>query len=67
MDKNSEILTIEELADLLKVSTRTIRRIVKRRELPYIRIGRQLRFRRESIDAWLDSSTIARSEGENSA
>jgi len=67
MDRNNEILTIEELAELLKVSTRTIRRIIRRRELPYIRIGRQLRFRRGDVDAWLESSTIARSEGENSA
>ena len=67
MTQNQELMTIEELAKLLKVSTRTIRRVIKRRELPVIRIGRQFRFRRQDIDDWLDSQTMSKSEVDNSA
>jgi excisionase family DNA binding protein len=67
MNPENEFLTIEELADLLKISTRTLHRIIKRRELPVIRIGRQLRFRRESVDEWLQSQTQERSEGQYTA
>ncbi len=67
MNPENEFLTIEELAALLKVSPRTIRRIIKRNELPAIRIGRQLRFRRESINEWLAANVVERSEGQKTA
>ena len=53
-----EFITVEELADMLKVSHRTVQRLVKRKELPAIRIGRQWRFRKEWIDEWLDRNTV---------
>ena len=67
MNPENEFLTIEELAALLKVSPRTIRRIIKRRELPVIRIGRQLRFRRGSVNEWLASNIVEQSEGQKTA
>ena len=66
MDKDIEFFTAEELAELLKVSPRTIQRLVNRKELPAIRVGRQLRFRREWVDEWLDRNTTDDS-GANSA
>lgn len=59
-------MTAEELADILKVSPRTIQRIVKRKELPAVRIGRQWRFRSEWVEDWLEKQTI-HSEKEDSA
>ncbi|MBI5836500.1 MAG: helix-turn-helix domain-containing protein [Candidatus Eisenbacteria bacterium] len=38
------LLTIPEIADLLQLSGRTIRRLVASRRLPCVRLGRQLRF-----------------------
>jgi len=67
MKEKNEFLTVEELAELLKVSPRTIRRIIKRKEMPVIRIGRQLRFRRQDVDNWLDTKIIAQTEGNKSA
>jgi len=58
MINNGEYITVEELADALKVSPRTIQRIIDRKELPAIRIGRQWRFRRQWVDEWLKSNTV---------
>ncbi|MCX7049039.1 MAG: helix-turn-helix domain-containing protein [Candidatus Sumerlaeota bacterium] len=55
---NAEFVTVEELADKLKVSSRTIQRFVRRKELSAIRIGRQWRFRREWIERWLAKQTV---------
>jgi len=49
---------VEELAETLKVHPRTIQRIIQRRKMPAIRIGRQWRFRREWVEEWLQTNTI---------
>lgn len=48
-----EILTAEELADYLKLDPQTIYRKFRKGELPGVKIGRAVRFKREVIDAWL--------------
>jgi len=47
-------LTTEEVLDYLRVTPRTIYRLIRSGELPAIRIGRQWRFRRTDLDDWLD-------------
>jgi len=58
MIEKDEFITVEELAERLKVSPRTIQRIIDRKQIPAIRIGRQWRFRREWVDVWLKSNTV---------
>ncbi len=57
MFDKEEYMTVEELATALKVSPRTIQRVVDRKELSAIRIGRQWRFKREWVEEWLKSNT----------
>lgn len=47
-------LTTEEVLGYLKVTPRTIYRLIRTGELPAVRIGRQWRFRRADLDEWLD-------------
>lgn len=47
-------LTTDEVLDYLKVTSRTIYRLIKAGDLPAVRIGRQWRFCRSDLDAWLD-------------
>jgi excisionase family DNA binding protein len=54
--RRDEILTLEELAEYLKVSPWTIYRFVRERNLPSYKIGGQWRFRKEQVDAWIDRS-----------
>ena len=54
-----ELLTVQQVASYLKVSAKTVRRLVDRRGLPHIRFGRVLRFERGDVFRWLQ----ARKEG----
>ena len=49
------LLEAEDVADMLGMTTDWIYREVRADRLPHIRLGRYVRFRRESIDAWLDA------------
>ena len=62
MSDLDDLITVEELAQRLKVHPRTIQRVIQRKELPAIRIGRQWRFRKEWVESWLDQSTVNREE-----
>jgi excisionase family DNA binding protein len=53
------LLTIGEVAAILRMHQRTIRRLVAYRRLPCVRIGRQLRFVPSDIVRWVS----ARKEG----
>lgn len=53
-----ELLTPEETAQLLKLSKYTIYEMVKRGELPAVKVGRRVRIRRSDIDAFIYSSRI---------
>lgn len=47
-------LTMEQVLGYLKVTSRTIRRLIKVGDLPAVRLGRQWRFRQSDLDAWLN-------------
>jgi excisionase family DNA binding protein len=48
-------LTTEEVLEYLQVNLRTVYRLIKAGKLPAVRVGRQWRFRKVDLDAWLDS------------
>jgi len=49
------LMTIEELADYLRVKKRTVYEWLKKDKIPAIKIVGQWRLKKEKIDAWLDS------------
>jgi excisionase family DNA binding protein len=53
------LLTLPEVAVLLRLSEKTIRRLLAARRLPCVRLGRQLRFVQSDIVRWVS----ARKEG----
>jgi predicted DNA-binding transcriptional regulator AlpA len=61
-----EILTIAEVAAMLKLSKRTIAELmtprtrsgdVREYPLPYLKIGRSVRFRRSDVESWIEKLT----------
>jgi excisionase family DNA binding protein len=54
--KTHVVMTLEEVAAYLKVHSSTVYRLVKRKQLPAIRIGSKFRFRTADIDEWTKSS-----------
>ena len=47
------LLTTEEVTAILNVNLRTLYRLLKHKQIPVLRVGRQWRFRRGEIDVWL--------------
>lgn len=54
-----QLLTIQQVAEYLRVSPKTVRRLVSVRGFPHVRFGRVLRFERGDVFRWLQ----ARKEG----
>ena len=48
-----QLLTVNELAHFLNVKVKTLYSMVHRSEIPFIKVGRLLRFNREQIETWL--------------
>jgi excisionase family DNA binding protein len=52
------LLTVKELAAALKLTEQTIQRYVLRKEIPYHKIMRAVRFRPSEINRWIDSGGL---------
>jgi excisionase family DNA binding protein len=60
MDPSSgPVLTIDELADYLKISKSTLYKLAQEGRVPGQKVGRHWRFRKETIDRWLERDTRA--------
>lgn len=51
------LMTIEEVADYLRVKKRTVYDWLKKGKIPAIKTVGQWRFKREKIDAWLEKGS----------
>ncbi len=50
-----EILTIEQAADLLGVSVKTFNKVLHKESIPARKIGREWKFSRSALIAWVGS------------
>ena len=55
---NDEIFDVQGLAAYLKVSKKWIYERTHLKEVPYLKIGGQLRFRKKDIDKWVDTYKV---------
>ena len=53
LSENGALLTYRRLARILAISESTLRKYVSRRIIPYLKIGRCVRFDPHEIDRWL--------------
>jgi excisionase family DNA binding protein len=51
---NRRTITVKEAADYIGVSKDTIYELSKRKQIPCIRVGRRILFRREALDNWME-------------
>ena len=54
-ESTSRLLEAEDVANILGMRSDWVYREVRAGRLPHIRLGRAVRFRRESIEAWIQS------------
>jgi len=52
--QNEQLLTIEQVADYLQLQKSTIYTYAQRGSIPALKVGRNWRFKREDIEAWLE-------------
>jgi excisionase family DNA binding protein len=52
------LLTVREVADVLRVSKMTVYRLIKTGELPAFRIGKNYRIRQPELEAFLAAGAI---------
>lgn len=58
MDEFPIILTLEQAAELLQLSARTVQRLVSRGRMPGRRIGGQWRFDRDQLREWVRGAEV---------
>ena len=54
----TDVMTVREVAEYLKVKDRTIYRLVANREIPGFKVGGSWRFRKTEIDQWTESNAV---------
>jgi len=51
-------LTVNETAEYLGTTERHVRELIYKRQIPYIKIGRLVRFDRGELQQWLDANRV---------
>ena len=49
------ILNIKDAATYMNCSVSTIRNLVRKREIPYFRMGIKIYFKKSKLDNWMDN------------
>jgi excisionase family DNA binding protein len=57
-DDAETLLTIREAADRLGVTERWMRAAVDERRIPFVKVGRLIRFQKASLDAYIEAQTV---------
>ncbi len=55
---NKRLLTIKETADYLGVTPGSLYQMVHRRTIPYVKLGKVLRFDLKRLDEYIDKNSI---------
>lgn len=55
----TDVMTVSEVAVYLRVNPQTVYRKAKAGEMPALRIGRAIRFRKSELDEWMKMTVHA--------
>lgn len=53
MPEKTRFLTPAEVADMLRVSTMTVYRLIKAGDIPALKVGKSYRLREDDVDRWI--------------
>lgn len=57
---SGKLLNIEDVAEYLGLHVESVRRCVRRGDLPARKVGKRWKFRPEDLDAWYESGITSR-------
>jgi excisionase family DNA binding protein len=52
----AQVLTVNELADFLRIHRSTVYRLLKTKSLPAFRVGSDWRFNTETVNEWMNKN-----------
>ena len=58
VNSSSDLLTVEQAADYLNITEHFVRRLIRERRIPFLKVGRLVRLRRADIDAYLAGCAV---------
>lgn len=61
-DDGLELLRIDEVMVLFKIKGSKIRRAILRKEIPYIKLGGLIRFKKDDLKNYLEQQTVKSKE-----
>ena len=61
-DNAGRFLTLDEAAAMLQVSKRTLHRLIRRKEMPGLKVGAQWRIPQSGFLKWVEESTLGNFE-----
>jgi excisionase family DNA binding protein len=51
-------MTVDEVAEYLQLHPLTVRRLARENMIPFFKLGRQWRVKRELLDRWLEEESL---------
>jgi excisionase family DNA binding protein len=64
---DQQVLTLEEVAEWLRVHPSTVYRLLKKRQIPAFRMGSDWRFTQASLASWIEQREAASGPGDDGA
>ena len=58
VSSSGAFLTVEQAADYLNITEHFVRRLIRERRIPFLKVGRLVRLRRTDIDEYLASRLV---------
>lgn len=62
-----EYLSIDNVSDYLNIKKKTIYAMTASMDIPYYRIGRLIRFKKDEIDAWMETRKVVKVDSDQKA
>ena len=57
-NEDTNLMTVEDVAALLKVEKQLVYKLKRDKKIPFIKIGGVIRFRRVDVDQWIEQSIV---------
>jgi len=61
-DSGTEVWTLSQVADFLKISEKSVTRLLQQKQIPGVKVGGQWRFLRQAVEDWFASRMSATEE-----
>ncbi|MFN8550421.1 MAG: helix-turn-helix domain-containing protein [Candidatus Obscuribacterales bacterium] len=62
-----QLLSLQATADILGISTKTVRRLLDRREIAFVKVNRRVLVRLSDVEDFVKSRSVSRCEAEQIA